>query len=117
MVEKFPLQQQDRQPEYGPYGCHMRLLHYHARGDITLMLIDLYNGQTNFDLRLITLELSTQTLLFIDVLSPHYLIVIKILICYMNKGNVPLFMLSLMHQLIYKGICEQTVEMSPLHDI
>ena len=76
------------------------------------MLIDLYNGQTNFDLRLITLELSTQTS-FIDVLSPHYLIVIKILIFYMNKGNVPLFMLSLMHQLIYKGICEQTLELCP----
>ena len=38
-------------------------------------LIGLYNGQTNFDLRLITSELSTQKLLFIDVLSSQYSIV------------------------------------------
>jgi hypothetical protein len=62
---------------------------------IISQLIDLYNGQTNFDLRLITLDLSTQKLLFTDVLSPQYSIVIKILIFYMNKGNVPLFISSM----------------------
>ena len=35
---------------------------------IISQLIDLDNGQTNFDLRLITLDLSTQKLLFTDVL-------------------------------------------------
>jgi len=41
-------------------------------------LIDLYNGQTNFDLRLIAFDLSTPKLLFTDVLSPQYSIVINI---------------------------------------
>jgi hypothetical protein len=66
----------------------------YVRG-ILSQLIDLYNGQTNFDLRLIiTLDLSTQKLLFTDVLSPQYSIVIKILMFYMNIGNVPLIILS-----------------------
>ena len=62
----------------------------------------------NFDLRLITLDLSTQKLLFTDVLSPQYSIVIKILMFYMNIGNVPLFILSLMHYLIYEGILRKS---------
>jgi hypothetical protein len=80
---------------------------------ILSQLIGLYNGQTNFDLRLITLDLSSQKLLFTDVLSPHYSIVIKLLIFYMNKGNVPLFILSLMHQLISWEMCEQRLELCP----
>ena len=42
-------------------------------------LIDLDNGQTNFDLRLIVLDLSTHKLLFSDVLDPQHLIVTKII--------------------------------------
>ena len=37
---------------------------------IISQLIGLYNGQTNFDLRLIILDLSIQKLLFTDVLRP-----------------------------------------------
>ena len=43
-----------------------------------------------------TLDFISQ-LLFTNVLSPQYSIVIKILMFYMNIGNVPLFILSLMH--------------------
>ena len=79
----------------------------HILKGIISQLIDLYNGQTNFDLRLITLDLSTQKLLFTDVLSPQYSIVINILMFYMNIGNVPLFILSLMHQLNYERIARK----------
>ena len=51
---------------------------------IISQLIDLYNGQTNLDLRLITLDLSTQTLLFTDVLIPQDSIVIKQITCYIK---------------------------------
>ena len=52
-------------------------------------------------------NLSTQKLIFTGVLSPQYSIVIKILMFYMNIGNVPLFILSLMHQLNYEGIARK----------
>ena len=41
-------------------------------------------GQMNFDLRLITLDLSTQKLLFSDVLIPQHSIVIKQIIFYIK---------------------------------
>ena len=44
---------------------------------IISQLIDLDNGQTNFDLRLIALDLSTHKLLFSDVLDPQHLILTK----------------------------------------
>ena len=40
-------------------------------------LIDLDNGQTNFDPRLITLDLPTQKLLFTDVLDHQHSLVTK----------------------------------------
>ena len=51
---------------------------------IISQLIDLDNGQTNFDLRLIPLDLSTHKLLFSDVLDPQHSIVKKIIIFYMK---------------------------------
>ncbi len=62
---------------------------------IISQLIDLYNGQTNFDLSLITHDLFTQKLLFTDALAGYKI----------YQRNVVLIILSLMHQLIYKGIC------------
>ena len=52
-------------------------------------LIDLYNGYTNFELRLITHGLFTQNYLFTDVLIPQHSIVIKQIIFYpmLNKGT------------------------------
>ena len=51
---------------------------------ILSQLIDLDNGQTNFDLRLIALDLSTHKLLFSDVLDPQHLIVTTKIIFYMK---------------------------------
>ena len=51
---------------------------------IISQLIDLDNGQTNFDLRLIALDLSTHKLLFSDVLDPQHLIITKKIIFYMK---------------------------------
>ena len=51
---------------------------------IISQLIDLDNGQTNFDLRLIALDVSTYKLLFSDVLDPQQSIVTKIIIFYMK---------------------------------
>ena len=39
---------------------------------ILSQLIDLDNGQTNFDLRVIAFDLSTHKLLFSDVLDPQH---------------------------------------------
>ena len=47
-------------------------------------LIDLYNGHTHFDLRLITHDLFTQKCLFTDVLIPQHSIVIKQMIFYVK---------------------------------
>ena len=55
---------------------------------ILSQLIDLDNGQTNFDLRLIALDLSTHKLLFSDVLDPQHLIVTTKIIFYMKQRNV-----------------------------
>ena len=52
------------------------------------------HGQTNSYLRLLTLDLSTQKLLFTDTLIPQQSIVTKKIIFYMNYGHLNIMFLD-----------------------
>ncbi len=54
----------------------------------------IFHGQTNFYLRLLTLDLSTQRLLFTDTLIPQHSIVKKKFMFYMNYGHVTIMFLD-----------------------